>query len=39
MGKGVKESVELIMCKRCKRWFVFSKEEGSFSFKEARGKK
>ena len=26
MGKGVKESVELVMCE-CKRWLVFSEKK------------
>ena len=38
MGKGEKESVQLIMCKRCKSWLVFSEEEYGYSFKEARRK-
>ena len=37
MGKGVKESVECIMCERCKRWPIFIEECG-FSFKEAEKK-
>ena len=35
----MKESMEYIKCKSCKRWLVFSKEECGFSFKEARKKK
>ena len=27
-----------LMCERCKRWLVFSKEECGFIFKEARRK-
>ena len=38
MGKGVKDSVEYIMCERHKRWVVFSEEECGFSFQEARKK-